>query len=106
MTNGWTNWYRVVRSSRSVGENSPADQSSGYGTEVNLGSGAPATTANRCASSRTVSGGVVGTRPPFPPAPPSGGPRAPRVRGAAARGPPVAPALPPRQGRPPPGRPP
>src|SRR5690348_13463492 len=66
MTNGRTNWYRVVRSSRSIGANSPADQNTGYGTEVNFGSGAPTTVANRCASSRTVNGGFVGTSQAFP----------------------------------------
>src|SRR2546423_13292775 len=85
MTNGWTNWYRVVRSSRSVGENSPADQSSGYGTEVNLGAGAPATTADRCASSRAVGGGGWGAGPRFPPPRRAGASPAPRGAAGARR---------------------
>src|SRR5947207_12847034 len=61
MTNGRANWYRVVRSSRIVAENRPTVQSSAYGTWVSFGSGASIACAYRFASSRTVSGGLVGT---------------------------------------------
>src|SRR6266568_2696046 len=49
-----------------VASNRPAAQSAGYGIVVSFGAGALFSSVNRVASSRTVSGGLVGTSQPRP----------------------------------------
>src|SRR5215469_3481638 len=66
ITKALVNWYRVVRSSLIIGENTPAAHITEYGIAVSLAFGAPLASANLVASSRMVSAGLVGTSHAWP----------------------------------------